>query len=325
MRWSRFAAVALLVACVTLMLTGSTSANRKFTLRLPWIINSQFAGVYVALDKGFFAEEGIDLEVRPGGIDKNSITLVAAGADDFGLHDAGSLIMARRQGMPLKAVAAFFQKHPGGLMMLKSSGITQPKDLIGKRLGYQEGGPFTLVKAMFEKEGVPLNKVKLVSVKYDISPLLTGQIDAMTVYVTSEPVTAEEKGFEVTTILPYDYGIKTFSEVLFTRDKIIAEHPDVVRGMVRALRRGWEYAINNREEAIEILSKYDKTIDKKREMGQLVREIPLMITEDTKKHGLGFMSREGWSQVQEIFYAQGQLDKKIDIDTVFTTEFLGLK
>ena len=296
----------------------------KVTLRLPWITNTQFAGPYVALEKGFFKEEGIDLEIRPGGIDKNSITLVAAGEDTFGLHDTGSLLLARAQDMPLVTVATFFQKHPGGVFALASSGIKTLKDFEGKTIGFQEGGPWMLTKAMLKKNGVDMSKIKTQTVQYDVSPLLNGQIDLMTCYATNEPLNVKRQfGKDTVVFLPADHGVATASEALFSTEKYIADNPKVVQGMVNAFKKGWEYAMANKDEAVKIVMKYGTELVFDSEMDQLKAEEAHLITDDVKTHGIGWMTAERWDQMYQVLRTEGALETEVDVSKAFTTQFLG--
>jgi NitT/TauT family transport system substrate-binding protein len=293
------------------------------TLRLPWIINAQFAGPYMALEKGYFEDEGLDVEIRPGGFDINSITLVASGEDTFGLHDTGSLILARSNEIPVVAAATFFQKHPGGLMALKESGIETLEDIEGKTIGFQEGGPWMLSKAMLEANGIDLDTINQTTVGFDLSPLFSGQIDLMTVYVTNEPLIAQAQGYETTVFLPYDYGIETSSEALFTTDEYLDAHPDVVCGMVRAIRRGWEEAIANQEEAVDIImAAGGEELNRDAELAQLAANEDHLLTPDSIEHGIGYMTEERWQIAEDVLSEYGQLENDVDVNDVFTLQCL---
>ncbi len=294
------------------------------SLRLPWIINSQFAGPYAALNQGFFRDEGLNVTINPGGPDINSITLVAAGTDTFGLHDMGSLLLARSQGIPLIAAATFFQKHPGGVMALASSGIKTLKDFEGKTIGFQEGGPWMLTKAMLEANGVDLNSMKQVAVGFDLSPLYTGQVDLFTVYATNEPLIAKAAGYDTVVFLPYDYGIETSSEALFTTDSYLKDHPEVVCGMVRAIRKGWEWAVKNPDKAVDyIMAAGGESLNRDAEMGQLNAQLAHLMTPDTDANGIGYMTKARWQTTEDVLREQGALDKDVDVTQVFTTQCLG--
>ncbi len=295
----------------------------EVSLRLPWIVNSQFAGPYVALEKGFFEEEGLNVTINPGGFDVNSITLVAAGTDTFGLHDMGSLLLARSEGLPLITAATFFQKHPGGVMALKDSGITTLQDFEGKTVGFQEGGPWMLTKAMLEANGVDPDSMQQVSVGFDLTPLFTGDVDLFTVYATNEPLIAETEGYESVVFLPYDYGIETSSEALFTTDEYLAENGDVVCAMVRAIRRGWEYAIDNEDEAIDIIMAVGgEELNREAEVGQFRAQLDHLLTPDSEEHGIGYMTEERWQIAEDVLRSQGQLESDVDVTEVFTTQCL---
>jgi ABC-type nitrate/sulfonate/bicarbonate transport system substrate-binding protein len=295
----------------------------KLSLRLPWIVNAQFAGYYTALEKGFFQEEGLEVEIRPGGIDKNSITLVAAGEDTFGLHDTGSLLLARAQDIPLVAVATFYQKHPGGVMALADSGITTLEDFKGKTIGFQEGGPWMLTKAMLKANGISLDDVKTVTVQYDISPLLSGQVDLFTVFATNEPLIAKTQGKDTVVFLPADYGVPTASDALFTTEEYLKENPEVVQKMIRAIQRGWDYALKNKKEAVGFLAKYDPQLDQNLELMKLEAEEPFILTPETQAHGIGYMNDERWKTAYDVLRAEGGLEEDIDYTQAFTLEFVG--
>lgn len=293
----------------------------EVSLRLPWIINAQFAGPFMALEKGYFAEEGLDVSIKPGGFDINSITLVASGEDTFGLHDMGSLINARANDIPVVAGATFFQKHPGGLMALEESGIETLEDIEGKTIGFQEGGPWMLSKAMLESNGIDLDTIEKITVGFDISPLLNGQIDLMTVYATNEPLIAEGQGYGVNVFLPYDYGIETSSEALFTTESYLSENPEQMCGMVRAIQKGWQYAVDNKEETIDVIMEQGgEGLDREAEMAQLNAELDHLITPDAEEHGLGYMTQERWQTAEDVLSQYGQLEEDVDITNVFTMQ-----
>ena len=323
--WIR--SLVLLFFVVSLVACGGQATPAgpvKVTLRLPWIINSQFAGPYAALDQGFFSEEGLDVEIRPGGFDINSITMVASGEDTFGLHDMGSLLLARSEGVPLIAAATFFQKHPGAVMALATSGITTLQDFEGKTIGFQEGGPWMLTKAMLEANGVDPASMTQVTVGFDLSPLFTGDVDLFTVYATNEPLLAKAQGFDTTVFLPYDYGIETSSEALFTTDDYLKANPTVACGMVRAIRRGWEWAVANPDKAVDIImAAGGEGLNRDAEMGQFNAELSHLMTPDTDANGLGYMTEARWQTAEDVLRAQGALDTDVDVTQVFTTQCLG--
>lgn len=296
----------------------------QVTLRLPWIINAQFAGPFMALDQGYFEDEGLEVTIRPGGFDINSITLVASGEDTFGLHDMGSLILARSNDVDVVAAATFFQKHPGGLLALAESGIESLEDIEGRTIGFQEGGPWMLSQAMLSANGLDLDNVDKVAVGFDLSPLYSSRIDLLTVYVTNEPLIAEAEGYETRVFLPYDYGIETSSEALFTTDSYLQQNPEQACGMVRAIQRGWQYAIDNPDESIDvIMAAGGDELSREAEMAQLMAEMDNLMTEETEEHGLGYMTEARWQTAEDVLAEYGQLETDVNIHDVFTMQCFG--
>jgi len=303
--------------------TTTTAAPVAVSLRLPWFINAQFAGSLVALEKGYFADEGLDVTINPGGFDVNSITLVASGTDTFGLHDTGSLLFARAEGIPLVSVGTFLQKHPGAVMALADSGISTLDDFKGKTIGFQEGGPWMLVQAMLTKNGIDPASMKQVTVGFDLSPLFNGDVDLFTVFATNEPLLAEEQGFNVNVFVPYDYGVETSANALFTTEDYLAAHGDVACAMERAMAKGWDYALDNKDEAVDIvLAASPEELSRDHEMKALELLDGFVRTPDSVKNGLGYMTEQRWQTTEDVLAQYGGLDSSLNVADAFSTQCL---
>ncbi|MDF1596170.1 MAG: ABC transporter substrate-binding protein [Acidimicrobiia bacterium] len=299
--------------------TAAAAEPVAVSLRLPWFPSAQFAGDYVALEKGFFAEEGLDVTINPGGFDINSITLVAAGSDTFGLHDTNSLLFANAEGIPLITVATFLQKHPGAIMALADSGFESLADLEGKTIGFQEGGPWQLTQAMLVKNGIDPDSLRQVAVGFDLTPLFEGTIDLITVFSTNEPMLAEQQGFETTVFVPYDYGVETSANALFTTKEYRDANPDTVCAMVRAIARGWEYALDNPEEAADIVVAVDPdNLDRDKELKSLAAIEDDVRTPDAIANGIGSMTLDRWQTAEDVLGEYGGLTVDIDLTSVYT-------
>ncbi len=289
------------------------------SIRLPWFAGSQFAGSYVAQEKGFFAEEGLDVTIHPGGFDTNSITLVAAGTDTFGMHDTNSLVFAAVEDIPLVTVATFLQKHPGAIMALAEKGYETLEDLVGARIGFQEGGPWMLTQAMLVKNGIDSDSLDQVTSGFDLTPLLEGQIDLQTVFATTEPIIADSLGVETTVFVPYDYGVETSANALFTRKQFLEENPDVVCSMVRAMARGWEYVFENPDEAAEIVVAVDPdNLDLEVEKKMIAAMDSAVRTPDAIENGIGSMTAERWQTTVDVLRDFGGLEADVDLDSVYS-------
>jgi NitT/TauT family transport system substrate-binding protein len=136
-------------------------------------------------------------------------------------------------------------------------------------------------------------------------------------------VVAKAAGYDSVTFLPYDYGIETSSEALFTTDQYLKDHPDVVCAMVRAIRRGWEYAVENPEEAVDIVIKYGgEELNKEAELGQMNAQLAHLLTDDSRANGIGYMTEARWQTAEDVLTEEGALEKDVDVTQVFTTQCL---
>ena len=289
------------------------------SIRLPWFAGSQFAGSYVAQEKGYFADEGLDVTIHPGGFDTNSITLVAAGTDTFGMHDTNSLVFAAAEEIPLVTVATFLQKHPGAIMALAEKGYESLDDLVGARIGFQEGGPWMLTQAMLVKNGIDPDSLEQQTIGFDLTALFEGQIDLQTVFATTEPIIADSLGIETTVFVPYDYGVETSANALFTSKSYFEENPDVVCGMVHAIARGWEYAFENPDEAAEIVVAVDPdNLDLDVERKIIAAMDGAVRTPDAIENGIGSMTRERWQTTVDVLRDFGGLEAEVDLDSVYS-------
>ena len=286
---------------------------KKVSIRLEWVHQAQFAGFYVADKKGFYQDRGIDVTINPGGVDFPAVQMVASNSDDFGLEEGDRILEAREKDVPVVALATIYRKNPTLFFSLKNSGITKAEDFVGKKVGTFPDVQVLLSK-MLERAGVSESRVEIVPVKYDITPLLTGEIDVWPGYAINEPILAEEQGYEVNRIWPSDYGINSYSMTLFTSEKLIREKPDLVRNFVEATIQGWNYAYEHPDEAVEITLGYSDQLNREHETKMMQASLELL-KPDNKP--IGYMSKQVWEDMQGIF-----LDEPINLDNLFTNDFL---
>lgn len=311
------------VILAALSFTGCAKEEKgleKVSLRLSWITQSEFAGFYVALDKGFYKDEGIDCTIHPGGMDFNPIKLVASGSDNFGIFGADAIIIARSKEIPLVGLAALFQKNVLCFFSLKKSGITKPEDFVGKKVGVKYGTTLEVVyRAMLAKLGIDAKKIEEVPVQFDMSPLFGGRVDVWPGIVTNEPVIAEEKGYEVNVIYPADYGIPFYTNVIFTTEKLIEENPRLVERFLRASLKGWEHALKDPEQGIKTVMKFNEKLSYDHEIKMLNASIPFMKLEGKE---LGWMESEKWKAIYHLLRDQKMVKKPVETDEVYNVVFL---
>ncbi len=231
----------------------------KVTIQLKWFHQFQFAGYYAAIEKGFYAEEGLDVELRQRVAGTSHLNDVLQGRAQYGVADAGGLLIERLQGKPVVLLAQIFQHSPLVLVSREDSGIRVARDLAGKRVtidvvGHSEMPFFALLSNTFGK----LDAVKIQPHRFNPQDLIDGKTDAYGSYLTNHPDWFRQQGVAVNIINPRDYGIDFYGDNLFTTEEELNERPDRVEKIRRATLKGWRYTLDNRDEMIDlILEKYN--------------------------------------------------------------------
>lgn len=293
---------------------------KKVVLRLKWVHQAQFAGFYTAVEKGYYEEAGLDVEIRPGGSDFPSVQMVASGSEEFGVTGADQILLAREKGVPVTAISTIYRETPFVLFALKDSGITSIEDLAGEKVGVKLGGNEELTfRAMVKSAGVDASSITEMPIKFDLSPLLTGQVKAWPGYVINEVLAVQELGHEVNIIKPADYDINFYADTLFTTQKLIDEDPELVEGFVQASMKGWAYAVENPEEAASFGLAYADNLKLEHEVNMMKASIP-MLQPDLPP--LGTMDAEAWTTLQTNLMDLGFLKKEQVIEEIFTNEFI---
>jgi ABC-type nitrate/sulfonate/bicarbonate transport system substrate-binding protein len=309
-----------LLAAMTLGLSLRAEALENISVRLKWFNQAQFAGFYVAKEKGFYQEGGLEVTLNPGGPDFPSIQMVAGGSEQFGVAGADQVLVGRGKGVPVVAVAALYRKSPFVLFSLKNAGIDQPQKFTGKRIGVKIGGNEELLyRAVLKKAGVDSKALSETPVKFDMTPLLTGQLDVWPGYTINEVLSAQEKGFDVNVISPADFGINVYADTLFTTEKLIEEKPDLVRRFVAATIKGWNYAIANPEEAARMTLKYGPKLTYEHELAMMKASVPLLAPD---KNPIGSMQPAVWNDLQGLLLEGKFLKKPLELNKAYTTGFL---
>jgi ABC-type nitrate/sulfonate/bicarbonate transport system substrate-binding protein len=287
------------------------------------VIATHATGELVALERGFYADEGLDVTIRPGGLDLNPIALVAGGSDDIGVTGGDQIILARSENVPVKAIAVLHQESPVVFFARRDSGIDKPQDFPGHTIGMKYGTNVeTEYRAMMGKLGIDTSQVKEEAAQFDLTPFLTGRVEIWSGYEVNEPLSAEEQGVEVTLIRPRDYGVHFYSNTYFATEENLRERPEMLERFVRASLKGWSWALDNPEEAIDILLRHNPDADRDHELAALLKTRALMLTPLTRDAGLGRMEASRWEAMQELLVAQGILDRRLPIESFYSEEFL---
>jgi NitT/TauT family transport system substrate-binding protein len=260
--------VSLLAGALTLAAAGGGFAQDKVTLQLKWVTQAQFAGYFVAKDKGFYAEENLDVEIKPGGPDIAPEQVIAGGGADVITTWMAAALAARERGVPLVNIAQPFKSSGLLLTCLKETGITSPDDFKGKTLGVWFFGNEYPFYAWMAKLGLPTDGsaegVEVLKQGFNVDPLVQKQADCISTMTYNEYGQVLDAGFSEDDLVVFNYrdqGVGMLEDGLYVLEENL-EDPAFVDKMVRFVRasmKGWEYARENPEEAAEIVIENDET------------------------------------------------------------------
>jgi NitT/TauT family transport system substrate-binding protein len=311
----RYRAMAFVTLLVLTGLCAAAHAADAVTLRLKWFNQAQFAGFYVAQDNGFYKSAGLDVNIQPGGPDFPAIQMVAGGNEQFGVTSADQILIARSKGVPVVALAVIYRRNPFVLFSLAKSGIKTPADWIGKKVGMKIGGNEELIyRAVLAKTKIDKSQLTEIPVKFDMAPLLSGDIDVWPGYLINEVVAAQEKGFPVNIVHPSDYGIDLYADTLFTTEAVLKAKPDMVRNFVGATLKGWNAAMAAPEEAAKITVKYGDKLTVGHELAMMKAGLPLLKPDDKP---VGYMDAAGWSSAQKLLLDAGFQKDPVNVAKAF--------
>nr|WP_306268383.1 ABC transporter substrate-binding protein [Pararhizobium sp. IMCC3301] len=218
----------------------SAFAATPLTMQAAWINDAEFAGYFLAMDKGYYAAEELDLTYLSGGPDVIPESTIIAGRADLALTTPDTTLKAiADQGAPFKIIGAQYQKNPIGIVSLVASGINSPADLVGKTLAVPPVNVIS-VEAMLKINGIEPGSVNIVPYAYDPTPLIRGEVDASMDFTTNVPYTISQQGAEATSFLLYDFGYTIYNDtVVVTEEVLKTKRPELV-AWLRASRKGWE-------------------------------------------------------------------------------------
>lgn len=291
-------------------LARTTAPPEKLSLRLQWLHQAQFAGFYVAKEKGFYREEGLDVTINSGGQDFNAVTLVASGSDDVGIWTADQVLLAYSRGVPIRAVGVVFDRSLAAFMVRSSSGIKTPKDFEGKTVGMYYGyDTETLYLHLLKKFGVDRSKIQETALQYDLGRFYSGEVDVWPAYAINQPLAAKQAGIGVNLLTPEQFGIRYYSDTIIVSDSTLRKRRDSVVKFLRASQQGWEYALAHRDEAVDIVLTFEPHLDKEhqKQMLDVVAEYV------NKKEPMFSMDRDTWDSIAVTLVDQGLLKESPDI------------
>lgn len=278
--------------------------------------------VVMADELGYFDELGLKVKIMPG-LDAEGMKFLAAGQAQIASAGTPSLVIqSASNGAYISGIATFGATGVSAIMVMSDSGITEPKDLVGKTLGYHGALPANML-AMFNQSGVDPTSVKGVSVGYDPTVLSTGKVDALTVYKSNEPYLMEQMGESVSLIDPGQFGGETSFGVLAVSNDFATKHPTAVEDFLRAVSKAHEYAIANPDESIAVLSaRSGDAYDIPTETNRWAVERDIVETSRIAGHGVAWQADEQWQREIDMLHAAEVITEAIALDKVMNNAFI---
>lgn len=299
------------------------SKAKKVTVVLDWFPNTNHTGLYVAKTKEYYKKQGLDVNIIQPGENVSAEQMVASGKADFGISYQENVTAARAEKIPVVSIAAIIQHNTSAFASLKKDNIMSPKDFEGKRYGGW-GAPSeeVTIKAIMDKSGANFDKVqKVVLGQTDFFQSIGRDADFEWIYYGWDGVEAKRRGIELNTIMVKDLhpALDYYSPVIVTSEKHTKQDKELVKSFMKATAEGYNFAIKEPKEAADILIKNVPDINK-----DLVQESQKWLStkyqDDAKAWGV--QKEAVWSNYMNFLYDNKVINKKIDVKSAFTNEFL---
>lgn len=311
------------VIFAVVLLTGCET-KKEITVLLEWTPNTNHTGLFVALDKGYYIEEGLDIIITQAS-EIGCADLVAAGKGEFGISHQEEVTTARtaKNPLPLKAIAAILQHNTSGFASLKEKNIETPKDFEGKKYGGW-GSPFeeSMLKGLMQKYDADFEKLTMVNTSaVDFLTNVQKNVDFSWIFYGWDGIAAELNGVSINFIKlrDIDEHLDYYTPLIISSESYIEQNTEKVRKFLKAASRGYEYAAKNPVECAEILLKYAPEIG--REMAIASQKyLSDEYIADAQKWGV--MKQEVWENYANWMYERGLIENQLNVEEAFTNEYL---
>jgi NitT/TauT family transport system substrate-binding protein len=316
---------ALFVLSVLIATAGASAQTlQKVRIRLDWKSGAQHAPFYYGAQLGYYKDAGIDLEIISGSGSSDTVKQVGSGAIEFGLVDALVLAQAAQQRVPVKSIAAYYQRNPIVVISPKDKPVTKPAQLLeGVKLGSKKGSAtYQGLIALLAANNIKPEQVSLVDIGFGVAPLLVKQVDALMGFSMNEPIEAESHGMAVTQMPISDFGVDTYGLTIVSNTALIQRNPALVKAFVKATMRSVEATIKNPAAAVAAVAKSVDELDAAREAKVLAATIPYWSGTETQENGLGWQTQTRWKGTIETAQKLGLIDTAFDAKDLFSDDFV---
>lgn len=331
MKIKKYISIILAGALMLTTLSGCSkkeekSANKgeKVTVVLDWTPNTNHTGLYTALENGYYKDQGLDVEIvqPPEG---GAASLVASGKADFGISYQEEVTYAKTSDdpLPIKAIAAVIQHNSSGFASPKDKNIKSPKDFEGKIYGgWGSESETAAIKAVMEKTGADFDKVTIADIgQDDFFTATTNSVDFAWIYEGWDVVQAKLKNFDLNFIPlnQFDKRLDYYTPVIISNETLLNDNPELAKKFMKATTEGYQFAIDNPEEAAKILVKHAPEIDE-----ELAIESQKFLASKYKDDAprWGEMKDEVWNNYTAFLKEYGLINKDLKPEDAYTNEFL---
>ncbi len=299
----------------------SASQLQRIDLGVGYIPNTQFAPLYVAQSKGFFAEQGLEV-VLDYGVETDFVALTGQGKRQLAIASGDQVVLARAQGIPVVYVAKWFQRYPVGVMALAETGIDSPKKLEGHSVGTPmlQGASYVGWKALAVATKLDEKAIQLEVIGFaQVEAITEKVVDAAVIYVANEPVHLRVAGKKVDVLEVSDY-VNMVSNGIISNEETIKEQPELVRRFVTAFLMGLQYTLDHPDEAFTIVRQsIPELTDDVAPVQRAVLDASLGLWRTDQ---LGLSDRRAWLDTVEVMKAAGLIESSLDVDTLYTNKFV---
>ncbi|MDB5500884.1 MAG: twin-arginine translocation signal protein [Tardiphaga sp.] len=305
-----------------LSVEGFSQTKSVLNLQLGWLSSGNQLGEVCAKALGYYEAEGIDLKLQPGGPNIDGVAVVAAGRFEAGqVSSSPSLMLAASQDIPIKCFATGAQVHPYTFFSLKKNPVREPKDLVGKKVGIQSTGVI-LLRALLAKNKIADKDVTIIPIGAEMSPLLTGQVDVVTGWLTNTTA-LKVLGDQRVDMRLWDTGVKLYALPYYATVDTLTKKPEVLAKFLRATSKGWAFARGEPEKAVGLLVKEFPNLDRADEIDAAKVMLQYAFSNTTKTEGWGAMDPAVWQDQIALYAELGQFSKRVPkLDEVMTLDIL---
>jgi len=297
--------------------------HHRVSLQLKWLHQAQFAGYYVAEDKGYFAEEGLAIDTKPGGPDVDPEKLIAHGTEDFA--QAGgveSLLAARDIGLPVVAIGAVFQKIDVVFIAKRQSGITKLTDLAERTVSTWYTGVHLILRALLRESGLDPSKIVEVPQAGSMMPFLHDEVAVAAATLFNQLPMLRAQGFpDLIVFDPADYGVVFPRDTIITSEHMVKEHPEVVGRFLRASLRGWRYAAMNQAEAVDAVLRRDPNLQRDHQSVMMHEVAKLLSWGPGTTSGIGYIDAQAAASAHHFLFKNQQIASARALDGACTMRF----